>query len=94
MESRGTPGRLTVALPHVVVFRTLRKAWHRRDLVHRLPVRDDGRDAEPISHFEEVVLRPQVTIVETTQTERAMMLHTRADEMCIIANSVSFKVRS
>jgi organic hydroperoxide reductase OsmC/OhrA len=43
-------------------------------------------------HFEEVVLRPHVTITDAADAERAVALHGRAHEMCFIANSVNFKV--
>ena len=43
--------------------------------------------------FVEVVLRPQVTIIDETQTERANELHKEANRLCFIANSVNFPVR-
>jgi organic hydroperoxide reductase OsmC/OhrA len=48
---------------------------------------DDG------GHFEEVVLRPVVTVAEPGMVERAMQLHKDASERCFIASSVSFPVR-
>jgi organic hydroperoxide reductase OsmC/OhrA len=43
--------------------------------------------------FEEVVLRPQVTLAESEHADLAMALHERAHRMCFIANSVNFPVR-
>ncbi|MEU5882623.1 OsmC family protein [Spirillospora sp. NPDC047279] len=43
-------------------------------------------------HFEEVVLRPHVTVTDPSDAERAVALHERAHQMCFIANSVNFKV--
>ncbi|MDP9867652.1 MULTISPECIES: OsmC family protein [Streptosporangium] len=43
--------------------------------------------------FEEVVLRPRVTVAAPEHAERAAALHERAHEMCFIANSVNFPVR-
>jgi organic hydroperoxide reductase OsmC/OhrA len=44
--------------------------------------------------FEEVVLRPRVVLAEGTDTERAAAAHKRAHELCYIANSVNFEVRT
>jgi len=44
-------------------------------------------------HFTEVVLNPIVTITDETQIEKAKELHTKANEFCFIANSVSFPVK-
>jgi organic hydroperoxide reductase OsmC/OhrA len=44
-------------------------------------------------HFEEVVLRPAVTIREGYDPELALALHARAHHLCFIANSVNFEVR-
>ncbi|MFC0042123.1 OsmC family protein [Actinomadura rayongensis] len=43
--------------------------------------------------FQEVVLRPEVTLAPGADVERARALHERAHEMCFIASSVSFPVR-
>jgi organic hydroperoxide reductase OsmC/OhrA len=43
--------------------------------------------------FTEVVLHPQVTILQTASVEQAMALHNKAHELCFIANSVNFPVR-
>lgn len=43
--------------------------------------------------FTEVVLRPEVTVADATMVEAATVAHRRANELCFIANSVSFPVR-
>jgi organic hydroperoxide reductase OsmC/OhrA len=45
-------------------------------------------------HFEEVTLHPQVTIASAQHMDRATELHTRAHDMCFVANSVNFDVRT
>lgn len=45
-------------------------------------------------HFEEVTLRPRVTIASAQHVEGATALHTRAHDMCFVANSVNFDVRT
>jgi organic hydroperoxide reductase OsmC/OhrA len=45
-------------------------------------------------HFEEVTLHPRVTIAGAQHVERATALHTRAHDMCFVANSVNFDVRT
>lgn len=44
-------------------------------------------------HFEEVVLRPVVTVAAEDMVERADPLHAKASERCFIAASVNFPVR-
>jgi organic hydroperoxide reductase OsmC/OhrA len=44
-------------------------------------------------HFEEVVLRPVVTVAEPGMVERAQSLHHDAAARCFIAASVNFPVR-
>lgn len=43
--------------------------------------------------FEEVVLRPRVTLDDPARADEAEGLHARAHELCFIANSVNFPVR-
>jgi organic hydroperoxide reductase OsmC/OhrA len=43
--------------------------------------------------FEEVTLKPSVTIGEGYDRELALALHARAHHLCFIANSVNFEVR-
>jgi organic hydroperoxide reductase OsmC/OhrA len=50
--------------------------------------------ADGSGHFEEATLRPQVTIASAEHVERATMLHRRAHDMCFVANSVNFEVRT
>jgi organic hydroperoxide reductase OsmC/OhrA len=48
---------------------------------------DDG------GRFEEVVLRPVVTVADESMVERAAALHHEAAQRCFIASSVNFPVR-
>jgi organic hydroperoxide reductase OsmC/OhrA len=50
-------------------------------------------DRDGSGRFTEAVLRPVVTIAEESMRERAVRGHHRANELCFIANSVSFPVR-
>jgi organic hydroperoxide reductase OsmC/OhrA len=43
--------------------------------------------------FTEVVLRPEITVADATMVDAATAAHQRANELCFIANSVSFPVR-
>lgn len=43
--------------------------------------------------FEEVVLRPEVTLADPARADEAARLHARAHEVCFIASSVNFPVR-
>lgn len=45
-------------------------------------------------HFTEVILRPRVVISKESDAEKAKELHTRAHELCFIANSVNFPVHA
>ena len=45
-------------------------------------------------HFEEVILRPAVTVRGGCDAELAQSLHERAHHLCFIANSVNFEVRA
>lgn len=51
-------------------------------------------DADGGGHFEEVTLRPHVTIATPDGIERATALHERAHDLCLVARSVNFPVRS
>ena len=44
-------------------------------------------------HFTEVILKPVVTVTDSSMIEKANALHAKANELCFIANSVNFKVR-
>ena len=50
--------------------------------------REDGS-----GYFEEVVLRPKVSILEADKADMLDELHHQAHEMCFIANSVKCEVR-
>ncbi|MGG7510495.1 OsmC family protein [Plantibacter sp. YIM 135249] len=43
--------------------------------------------------FTEVVLRPRVTVASADMVDAAKTAHTKANELCFIANSVNFPVR-
>ncbi|MEP6711236.1 MAG: OsmC family protein [Ferruginibacter sp.] len=43
--------------------------------------------------FTEVMLQPHVTVTDSTQVEKANVLHTEAHKLCYIANSCNFPVR-
>lgn len=45
-------------------------------------------------HFEEVILRPAVTILSGGDAQLAHSLHERAHHLCFIANSMNFPVRA
>jgi organic hydroperoxide reductase OsmC/OhrA len=45
-------------------------------------------------HFEEVSLRPSVTIATPEKSDRAIALHERAHALCYVANSVNFTVHT
>ena len=49
---------------------------------------DDGG-----GHFEEVILRPVVTVADPSMIELASRLHEEASKRCFIASSVNFPVR-
>jgi organic hydroperoxide reductase OsmC/OhrA len=43
-------------------------------------------------HFEQVTLRPVVTVTDASMKDDALALHARAHKLCFIANSVNFPV--
>jgi organic hydroperoxide reductase OsmC/OhrA len=49
---------------------------------------------EGSGHFEEVTLRPLVTVTDAERLDRATALHASAHDMCFVANSVNFEVRT
>jgi organic hydroperoxide reductase OsmC/OhrA len=52
-----------------------------------------AEDGDGGGRFEEVVLRPLVTVAEASMAERAAELHHEAAQRCFIAASVNFPVR-
>lgn len=55
----------------------------------------EGRMTEDVDgggRFETVVLRPEITLVDASDQDRADALHHEAHELCFIANSVNFPV--
>ncbi|TQJ32559.1 OsmC family protein [Microbacterium sp. SLBN-146] len=53
-------------------------------------MRQDGKGG---GAFHEVVLRPRVTVVDSSMTDAALAAHAQANAWCFIANSVNFPVR-
>jgi organic hydroperoxide reductase OsmC/OhrA len=51
-----------------------------------------AEDPAGSGRFTEVTLRPQMTITDPARIEEAKSLHSRAHELCFIANSVNFPV--
>lgn len=51
------------------------------------------QDGDDGGRFEEVVLRPVVTVADASMVERAEQLHEEASRRCFIASSVNFPVR-
>jgi organic hydroperoxide reductase OsmC/OhrA len=51
------------------------------------------QDADGGGHFDEVVLRPVVTVADESMVEKAEQLHAEASARCFIASSVNFPVR-
>jgi|SRR6516225_8435004 organic hydroperoxide reductase OsmC/OhrA len=44
-------------------------------------------------HFTEVILRPMVTVADSSMIEKANELHHEANKYCFIASSINFPVR-
>tara|TARA_B110000211_G_C14047189_1_gene539555 strand:- start:55 stop:510 length:456 start_codon:yes stop_codon:yes gene_type:complete len=49
-------------------------------------------DENGTGRFESVVLKPQVVLVDSSQSDQASALHTQAGKLCFIANSVNFDI--
>ena len=45
-----------------------------------------------IGRFKSVVLKPQVVLVDSSQSDKASKLHAEAGKLCFIANSVNFEI--
>lgn len=68
-----------------------------RNSINVLDYRDEATgdlvlDARGGGKFEEIVLRPIVTIANAADQDRAMELHDKAHELCFIANSSSVPI--
>ncbi len=68
-----------------------------RNSINVLDYRDEATgdlvfDARGGGKFEEIVLRPIVTIANEADRERAMEMHEKAHELCYIANSCSVPI--
>jgi organic hydroperoxide reductase OsmC/OhrA len=50
-------------------------------------------ETENGGRFTGVILRPQVSITDPAQVDKAQALHAEANRLCFIANSVNFPVR-
>jgi organic hydroperoxide reductase OsmC/OhrA len=50
-------------------------------------------EADGSGRFTEVVLHPEVTVADESMVEAATAAHHRANQLCFIANSVSFPVQ-
>lgn len=57
------------------------------DAVATLQVEEDGS-----GRFTEVTLNPRVTIAQNDRVEEALALHTKANQLCFIANSCNFPI--
>jgi organic hydroperoxide reductase OsmC/OhrA len=57
------------------------------DAVATLEVDPDGS-----GRFTEVMLNPKVTIAQAERIEEALALHTKANQLCFIANSCNFPI--
>jgi organic hydroperoxide reductase OsmC/OhrA len=44
-------------------------------------------------HFTEVILKPIVTVAESSMIDKANELHHQANQLCFIANSVNFPIK-
>lgn len=50
---------------------------------------DNGADG---GHFQEITLRPVMTVADSSMVAKAIALHHEAHRICYIANSLNFKV--
>jgi len=57
------------------------------------PVGEMREEADGAGQFTEVILRPEVTVLDAAMNQRAEHLHIEAARLCFIARSVSFPVR-
>lgn len=57
------------------------------------PVGTATMAADGTGKFDEVVLRPTVTVTDQAMSGKVAELHDRAHERCLIANSINFSVR-
>lgn len=57
------------------------------------PIGTMTENADGSGQFDEVLLRPKVTVAEAGMRDRAQSLHEQVDGFCFIARSVNFPVR-
>ncbi len=88
---------LVAALSQCHLLWYLSSAAKRKIVVNGYVDRAEGRMAmnrDGSGQFTEVVLRPQITLAPGTDVGKADALHHVAHEMCFIARSVNFPVRT
>ncbi len=101
-----SPGRPAIASSSDPAFRGDDDRWNPELLLvaalsqcHMLTAYEDAAEGVMVEtpngggHFEDVVLRPVVTVAEPGMAERAQALHHDASTICFIASSVNFPVR-
>jgi organic hydroperoxide reductase OsmC/OhrA len=99
---RGDPGRWNPELQLTAALSECHMLWY----LHLCAVAgvtvtayaDDARGtmaeaADGSGRFTEVVLRPRITVADSSMLEAAAGLHKEANEKCFIANSVNFTLR-
>ena len=42
--------------------------------------------------FEQVILKPVISVTENSMIENAIILHAKANKLCFVANSVNFRI--
>ena len=42
--------------------------------------------------FEQVILKPVISVTENSMIEKAIILHAKANKLCFVANSVNFRI--
>ena len=93
---RGDPSRWNPEQELVAALSQCHMLWYLHLCVEAGIVVTDYLDqAEGVMNdrrFEQVVLRPRVTITDGAMVEQARALHAKAHERCFIANSVNFPV--
>lgn len=62
-------------------------AFYKDNPVGVLKVNEEG-----VGRFELVTLKPQVVLVDPSQSVQAYQLHAQAGKLCFIANSVNFEI--
>ena len=42
--------------------------------------------------FEQIILKPVISVTENSMIEKAIILHAKANKLCFVANSVNFRI--